>query len=210
MGRHREFDVDEALDAVIRVFWRRGYEGASYDDLTEATGVKRPGLYSAFGNKEELFRRALERYSERYLTYMRDGLEQPTSRAMAEHLLRGVVDLTTRFPDTLGCLGINGALTCSEASEPIFRLLVEFRAGGEASLRHRLEQFQAAGDLPKTADCAGLATFLMAVIHGMAVQAKSGVSREGLGKVVEQTLAGWPVTNAQETGARGASPPPSS
>lgn len=194
MGRHREFDVDEALDAVVRVFWRRGYEGASYDDLTAATGVKRPSLYSAFGNKEELFRRALERYADHYLTYMTEAADQPSSRAMAEHMLRGVVELTTRFSENLGCLGVNGALTCSEASEPIYRLLVEFRAGGETRLRQRLEEFQAAGDLPDTADCAGLATYLMAVIHGMAVQAKSGVSREGLDKVVDQTLAGWPVT----------------
>ncbi len=192
MGRHREFDVDEALDAVVRVFWRRGYEGASYDDLTAATGVKRPGLYSAFGNKEELFRRALERYADQYLTYMTEASDQPSSRAMAEHMLRGVVELTTRYPENLGCLGVNGALTCSEASEPIYRLLVEFRASGETRLRQRLEEFQAAGDLPDTADCAGMATYLMAVIHGIAVQAKSGVSREGLDKVVDQTLAGWP------------------
>jgi AcrR family transcriptional regulator len=192
MGRHREFDVEEALDAVVRVFWRRGYDGASYDDLTAATGVKRPGLYSAFGNKEELFRRALERYSEQYMTYVKEALDQQSSFAMAEHILRGVVQLTTQFPDSLGCLGVNGALTCSEASEPIYQLLVEFRSGGEADLRQRLEAFQASGDLPNTADYAGLATYLMAVIHGMAVQAKSGVPREGLEKVVEQTLAGWP------------------
>ena len=52
MGRHREFDVEKALDAALCVFWSKGYEGASYADLVEATGVERPALYSAFGNKE--------------------------------------------------------------------------------------------------------------------------------------------------------------
>ena len=74
MGRHREFDVEKALDAALCVFWRKGYEGASYADLTEATGVERPALYSAFGNKEALFRRALARYYERYLDYLPEAL----------------------------------------------------------------------------------------------------------------------------------------
>ena len=62
MGRHREFQLEEALDAALRMFWRKGYEGTSYADLTEATGLERPSLYAAFGNKEALFRRALARY----------------------------------------------------------------------------------------------------------------------------------------------------
>ena len=73
MGRHREFDVEKVLDAALCVFWRKGYEGASYADLTEAAGVERPALYSAFGNKEALFRRALDRYYERYLDYHPGG-----------------------------------------------------------------------------------------------------------------------------------------
>ena len=64
-GRPREFDVDEALDRALQVFWRKGYEGASLPDLTEAMGINRPSLYAAFGNKEELFRKALDRYAER-------------------------------------------------------------------------------------------------------------------------------------------------
>lgn len=80
MGRRREFDVDQALDAALCVFWRKGYEGASYNDLTQATGVERPGLYSAFGNKEALFRRALERYYEQQLGFFPEALVKPTSR----------------------------------------------------------------------------------------------------------------------------------
>ncbi|MEK1900614.1 MAG: helix-turn-helix domain-containing protein, partial [Rhizobium sp.] len=87
MGRHREFDMEKVLDAALCVFWRKGYEGASYADLTEAAGVERPALYSAFGNKEALFRRALDRYSERYLDYLPEALKLPTSRQVAAHIL---------------------------------------------------------------------------------------------------------------------------
>jgi AcrR family transcriptional regulator len=62
MGRPREFDVDKALDLALQVFWRKGYEGASMADLTQTMGITKPSLYSAFGNKEELFRKALDRY----------------------------------------------------------------------------------------------------------------------------------------------------
>ena len=62
MGRPRSFDVDVALDQALQVFWQKGYEGASLTDLTEAMGINRPSLYCAFGSKEELFRKALDRY----------------------------------------------------------------------------------------------------------------------------------------------------
>ena len=64
MGRHREFDVETVLDAALCVFWRKGYEGASLSDLTRAMGINPPSLYAAFGNKEGLFRKVLDRYNE--------------------------------------------------------------------------------------------------------------------------------------------------
>ncbi len=61
-GRTRQFDVDEALDRALEVFWARGYEGATLPELTRAMGINRPSLYAAFGNKEQLFHKALDRY----------------------------------------------------------------------------------------------------------------------------------------------------
>jgi len=196
MGRHREFDVEKALDAVLDVFWRKGYEGASYTDLTEAAGVERPALYSAFGNKEALFRRALDRYYERHLNFIPEAMQRPTSREVAAHLLYSSAALHTRYPDTAGCLGINGSMAGSDDAEPVRRALIDFRASGEALLRERLERAQAEGDLPKTAKPEALAAFVMAVSHGMAVQAKAGFSRDKLEAVAEQALATWPVGNA--------------
>lgn len=201
MGRRREFDVDEALDAALCVFWRKGYEGASYTDLTQATGVERPALYAAFGNKEALFRRALERYYERYMDYIPVALEQPTSREVAAYLLRGAAELTTRYPDRAGCLGIQGALAGSDDAEPIRRALIDARARGEASLRDRFERAKQEGDLPETADSAVLAAFVCAVLHGMAVQAKAGFSREVLDAIVDQALSTWPSSTGLAPGA---------
>jgi len=192
MGRHREFNIDDALDAAVKVFWEKGYEGTSYDDLTRATGVKRPGLYATFGNKEALFQKVIARYTQRYLQHMTDALAEPTSRKMAEHVLYGTVRMATSDPLHRGCLGINGALACSADAEPIRELLVGCRARGEATLRQRLEQYKEAGDLPSFTDCAALAAYLVTVNYGISVQAKAGVSQPQLLAVVEQALAGWP------------------
>ena len=192
MGRQREFDVDVALDAALCVFWRKGYEGASYTDLVQATGVERPALYSAFGNKEALFLRALERYYEHYMDFIPVGLTQPTSRGVAEYILRNAVELNTRYPDHTGCLGINGVLAGSDDAEPVRRALIDARANGESLLRERFERAQQEGDLPPTANCAALATYLCTVLHGMGVQAKAGFSREVLNAVVDQALSTWP------------------
>ncbi|QDP38947.1 TetR/AcrR family transcriptional regulator [Radiobacillus deserti] len=200
MGRNREFDMEQALDAALCVFWRKGYEGVSYTDLTQATGVERPALYSAFGNKEALFRQVLERYYEHYLDYFPAALELPTSREVVAHILREAAELHTRYPDRKGCLGVHGALAGSDDAEPIRRALIDARADGEASLRDRLEQAVQEGDLPETADCAALAAFVMAVLHGMAVQAKAGFGRDMLEAVAEQALSSWPTGSSTLSG----------
>lgn len=192
MGRRREFDVDEALDAALRVFWGKGYEGASYSDLTKAVGVERPALYSAFGNKEALFRQALDRYYEHYLHYVPEALLLPTAREVTALILFSAADLQTRYPEHTGCLGINGVLAGSDDAEPVRQALIDARAGGEALLRERYERAKAEGDLSLTADPDVLATFVMAVTHGMAVQAKAGFSRDKLRAVAEQALSTFP------------------
>jgi AcrR family transcriptional regulator len=200
MGRHREFDVEKVLDAALCVFWRKGYEGASYADLTEAAGVERPALYSAFGNKEALFRRALARYYERHMDFIPEALQLPTAREVAAHILYSSADLNTRYPSHTGCLGINGAVAGSDEAEPVRQALIDVRAAGEAQLRERFERAKAEGDLPKTAKSDALAAFVMAVLHGMAVQAKAGFNRNMLHAVAEQALSTWPTGSSTFSG----------
>jgi AcrR family transcriptional regulator len=78
MGRPRSFDEEKALDQAMHVFWEKGFEGASLNDLTKAMGIKPASLYGAFRNKQELFRKALERYRAQQLRFTDDALQEPT------------------------------------------------------------------------------------------------------------------------------------
>jgi AcrR family transcriptional regulator len=192
MGRPREFDLDQALENALHVFWEKGYEGASMADLTEAMGITKPSLYAAFGNKEELFRKALDSYVEGPAGYTKQALEQPTARAVVEHLLYSEVDAVTDPECPAGCLSINGALTCGEAAESIKQELRIHRARFESDLRERLERAKSDGDLPGTADPAALARYIATIAQGLAVQAVGGTTRDELKKTVEMVLMTWP------------------
>ncbi|NLR97177.1 TetR/AcrR family transcriptional regulator [Rhizobium sp. P38BS-XIX] len=192
MGRHREFELDVALEAALRAFWKKGYEGTSFDDLTKATGVVRPGLYAAFGNKEALFLKALDLYDTKYTAFMGTALKQPTAREVARHVLEGSVNLVTFYPASPGCMSVNGAVGCSDSVAGIRDELVKRRNDAQEALKLRFERARADGDLAADADCAMLAGLLMAVSHGMAVQAKAGLPRSALQPIADHVLSTWP------------------
>ena len=191
-GRPRTFCVDQALDRALKVFWQKGYEGTSLADLTAAMGINRPSLYAAYGNKEALFRKALARYMEGSAAFLRQSMEQPTSRAVVEHLLMASANGVTCPDNPHGCLTVRCALSSGEAADAIRLELVRRRADGESILRKRLERAHAEGDLPATANPADLARYIMTVHQGMSVQAASGVNRQQLRRVVKTALQAWP------------------
>jgi AcrR family transcriptional regulator len=192
MGRPRAFDTDKALDRALQVFWQKGYEGTSLSDLTNAMGVNRPSLYAAFGDKETLFRKALDRYADGPAAYVREALNQTKARAVVERLLRGAVDLLTDPRTPQGCLLVQGALSCGKAADPIRRELISRRKAGETALRRRFKRGISEGDLPADANAADLARYVATVVHGLAVQAAGGASRAELRRVVETALRAWP------------------
>jgi len=140
LGRPRAFDPDTALEAALRVFWKKGYEGTALSDLTEAMGINRPSIYATFGNKEALFRKALDRYSERMTNFTAEALKEPTARAVAERLMVGTADLLSCPGNPKGCLMVQGALACGDEADPIRKELISRRATGEAALRERFER----------------------------------------------------------------------
>jgi AcrR family transcriptional regulator len=192
-GRPREFDAEEALDKAMIVFWERGFEGASLTDLTDAMGISRPSLYAAFGNKEELFHRALERYVETGpAAEYRAALAAPTARAVVERLLRRAAESLTDPCHPAGCLSVQGALSCSEAAQSIKNELSALRCTGEDELRARFERAKAEGDLSASSNPAALARFVATLLQGMSVQAAGGATREQLLDVAEMAIASWP------------------
>ena len=156
-GRTRQFDVDGALDRALEVFWTHGYEGATLPVLTRAMGINRPSLYAAFGNKEQLFRKALDHYQRGPQSFLTEALRQPTARAVVEAIFSGFVRMLRGRDNPRGCLIVPGALACGEEAETVRRELAQLRQAAVTALRERFERAVQDGDLPKGTDCAGLA-----------------------------------------------------
>jgi AcrR family transcriptional regulator len=198
-GRPRSFDAKKALDQALKVFWRKGYEGASLSDLTEAMGINRPSMYAAFGNKEELFRKALDRYAEGPACHVREALAQPTARKVAEQLLFAGIELVTDPRNPRGCLMVQGALACGDTADTVQREMIKRRAATEEALRMRFEQSIRDRDLPRGASASKLAKFVVTIMHGMAVQAASGATREELKSVAELAMRAFPESATAKT-----------
>lgn len=192
MGRPRGFNPADALDKALRVFWEKGYEGASMADLTAAMGINRPSLYAAFGNKESLFRKAMERYVAGPASYVARALALPTAREVAQGLLAGAVGVLGNPRNPGGCLSIHGALVCGDDARPVKQDLVAMRVEAQAAVRERFDRAKGEGDLPPSTDTARLAAYLSTVIHGMAVQSASGATAAELQSVADLALQVWP------------------
>ncbi len=199
MGRPRSFDTDKALDRALLVFWRKGYEGASLSDLTKAMGINRPSLYAAFGDKEALFRKVLDRYQEGPAGYVSEAMQEPTARAVMERIFRKTLEASAIPGNPKGCLMVQGALACGNDAEPIRRELIARRAASEAVVRRRFQRAKAEGDLPAVASPADLARFFVAVLHGMAVEAASGASRAQLRSIAKTALRALPKADPLHT-----------
>ena len=191
-GRPRGFDADEALERAMRVFWEKGYEGSSLSDLTSAMGISRTSMYAAFGNKEDLFRWALERYTEGPAEYGARALQEPTARQVATAFLNGSVRATTRPDRPAGCLGVQGCLAAGATARNPREALIAWRNGGASRLRERFQQAVDEGDLPSGTDAALLARYIMTVSNGIAVQAAGGTTRNDLQQVADAALRNWP------------------
>nr|WP_246196368.1 TetR/AcrR family transcriptional regulator [Aquisphaera giovannonii] len=188
----RQFDADEALERAMGVFWRRGYEGATLDELTAAMGINRPSLYAAFGNKEQLFRRVLERYRAGPVGFLRDALEEPTAREVAEAILRGAWRAFCDPGNPGGCLVVQAALACGAESESVRQELAAGRERAVAAIRERLRRAAREGDLPAGASPRVLARYLATVMHGLAVQAAGGAGASELRRVADLAMRAWP------------------
>jgi AcrR family transcriptional regulator len=192
MARPREFDEDEVLQAALRLFWEKGYEGTSLDDLMAAMGLTKSSLYKAFGNKEALFWRVVERYQRDFLDFRHAALAEPTPRRIAERLLDGITDLHSGEVNPVGCLELNTALAGSNDAESIRQELIRGRELFRLKLRDRFEETMSAAPLPPGMTSDDAASLIISLIQGLAVQAKGGASRETARRVARAALLSWP------------------
>jgi AcrR family transcriptional regulator len=177
MGRPRGFHEEAALEAAMRVFWEKSYEGATLGDLTKAMGINRSSMYAAFGDKEALFKLVVARYREGPMTYIRQALEKPTLRAVIEALLQGTVEFLAAPCNPRGCLSVQGALACGSDAAPAKQTMIEWRRKGESAFRKRFLQAQKDGELRDDADPADIARYISTIMTGLGIQAVNGATK---------------------------------
>jgi AcrR family transcriptional regulator len=191
-GRPRAFDPSAVLERAMHVFWAKGYEGASLSDLTRAMRINRPSLYAAFGNKEQLFSKVLDRYMDGPLAYFGKALAAPKARDVIEQIFFGAANMPSDPRTPTGCLVVQGALACGDAARSVRKEIAARRAAAKAALRRRFQRAKREGDLPPNADPAELSHYVMTVLHGMAVQGADGASPDQLHRVAQMALRAWP------------------
>ena len=192
IGRPREFDPETAIAQAMRLFWRKGYEGTSLSDLTHELGITRPSLYAAFGNKEALFLKALDRYDQETSRFIEPALDAPTARKLAEGLLYGACAFHSDATNPPGCLMVHGALIGSDASASVRKETSHRRGLLRDRIAERLARAQADGELRAHADPRALAGYLVAVLRGIAVEAASGARPDDLRRIADIAMTALP------------------
>lgn len=193
IGRPRAFDRDTALLAAMRTFWTQGYEGTSVQDLAAAMGVNKPSLYATFGCKEEIFREAVELYDRVEGKATSQSLKKAgTAREAVESMLRSNARAYVVEEGPRGCMIVLSSLLGAPENESVRAFLADNRLQGEATLRERLAQGMAEGDLAVSADLDQLAAFYTTVLEGLSIQARDGASIEKLNIIIDAAMLAWP------------------
>jgi AcrR family transcriptional regulator len=192
LGRPKSFDPEEALDAALRVYWEKGYEGTSLADLTAAMGINKPSLYATFGDKAALFRKVVGLYVRQQTSLWDDAFRLPTAKEAVERVLRAAADALSTGKNPPGCLLVQAALSCGDEADCIKAELAATRADSNKLLQARLLRAQAEGELPQEVDTAALSHFFSTVLRGMSVEASGGATRAQLQKIANHAMKAWP------------------
>jgi TetR/AcrR family transcriptional regulator, copper-responsive repressor len=181
-GRPRAYDPDAALAQVRDTFWRSGYAGTSLDDLSVATGMNRPSLYGAFGDKHALYLQTVERYVEAGRAAMEAALSD--ALPLSEALLR-VFDEALKWYQPPGVAARGCLLIGTAAVEAVNDEAVRERLGAglrtfDKAFERRLRHAVTLGELPPEADPAMLARVASALLHSVALRARAGDTRSSL------------------------------
>lgn len=200
MARKKNFNQTEVLDRALKMFWQRGFEATSIEDLVEATGIQRASLYATFGNKEQLFLAALDRYWEQIAGPMMSALNDPDRRHAIERMFESIVCRTqdSRWPR--GCLFTNSALECPTAPDHIVRRISEGLSLQESAIYRVLHRAQVQGVLNPNQDARALARLFLAIAQGMNLVYKATGDAVIMKDIVAATMALWKTRKTRRHG----------
>lgn len=191
-GRPLSFDRETALTAAMHLFWEHGFEATSIADLTRAMRITPPSLYAAFGDKQRLFREAVDRYLGGANAVERGISEAASAEAAARDLLTAAALGDTGADTPAGCLLASSMVSTSAGATGLREELATIRRAIEAALRERIERDVDAGLMPRDSDAEMLAGHVFAVVQGMSTLAKDGAGRAKLLRIAAAAMAGWP------------------
>ncbi|HTV55208.1 MAG TPA: TetR/AcrR family transcriptional regulator [Terriglobia bacterium] len=188
MGRPRGFDEEVALDAAMKLFWERGYEGTSMADLKKAMGLTPPSIYAAFGDKKSLFELAAKRYAEGPAQYQARALLKPTLREVILALFQNTIEFLTEPGHPSGCMTLTGAMACSLEAKSAKELMTEIRKQNEAALKARLQQARKSGELAADLNVDDYSRYLSTFLGGLSIQAANGASKAEMKRIGDMAL----------------------
>jgi len=189
-GRPREYDPDAALARATESFWERGYSGTSLDELSEATGMNRPSLYGAFGDKRDLYLKALARYWESSFVTIEEMLvrDRPLRESLQRLYDKALSSYLVGESGSRGCFAIGTATTEALRDEEIRAALAEGLRRIDEAFAARIRFARDRGELPDEADPDALAMLASATLHSLAIRSRAGATRMALRSIVDTTL----------------------
>ncbi len=191
MAGVKQFDQEQVLDKAMEMFWQKGYEGTSVQDLTTATGLGRGSLYGAFGDKEQFFLKVLDRYADRFQAEIVEQLNNPDPYQALEGMFEVMIERMSNPKYPRGCLNTNTSVVMSGKSEMIERKIAERLGGLESAIYGVLKKAQTERKLSLEQDIRALARFLVAVSQGMAVLNKTFADPSVIRDVAKVALSFW-------------------
>src|SRR4051794_3491765 len=179
-GRPRAYDPQVALARAADVFWKAGYAGTSLDDLVEATGINRPSLYAAFGDKRDLYLKTLEYYRDQSRALARAALaDDPPLRVLLKRFYDKALELYLSGGPR-GCYSIGTAATVAAVDDGVRAFLADSMRTTDSFLTHQIEKAKERGEISRDADPAALAYLATATLHTLAIRSRAGLSRKEL------------------------------
>ena len=191
MAGVKQFNQDEVLDKAMEVFWQKGYEGTSVQDLTLATGLGRGSLYGAFGDKEHLFITVLDRYADKFQAEIVEQLHNPDPYQAIEGMFKVMIERMSNPKYPRGCLNTNTSVGMANKSEIIERKIAERLGGLESAIYLVLRKAQSEEKLSAEKDIRAFARFLVGVSQGMAVLNKTFADPSVIRDVAKVALSFW-------------------